>query len=142
LKVLNRDARPHRYDLHNEGIPGLDLSTDGLIEAEAGAVVEISVHLMTEESRPESRSTPVTFVLIAADDDRLSVRGPLPRPAAMSPPRSPPNPSTAWYREPYVWLLISIPAAAVLAGLITLALALASDDVAPAQGAKSSHETG
>jgi hypothetical protein len=60
----------------------------------------------------------------------------------MSPPRSPPNPSTPWHREPYVWLLISIPAAAVLAGLITLALAIASDDSAPdgapTQGAKSS----
>ena len=54
----------------------------------------------------------------------------------------PPHPSTPWYREPYVWLLISIPAAAVLAGLITLALAIASDDTAPdgapAQGATSS----
>ncbi|MGH8508719.1 MAG: hypothetical protein ACREVH_08380 [Gammaproteobacteria bacterium] len=63
----------------------------------------------------------------------------------MSPPRSPPNPGTRWYREPYVWLLILIPAAAVLAGLITLALAIASDavpDRAPEQGARSSHETG
>jgi hypothetical protein len=46
----------------------------------------------------------------------------------MTPSRSPPNPSTLWYREPYVWLLISIPAAAVLAALITLALAIPSDD--------------
>jgi len=52
----------------------LDLSTDGPIEAEAGAVVEIPVRLRAEESRLESRSTPVTFVLIAADDDRLSAR--------------------------------------------------------------------
>jgi len=64
----------------------------------------------------------------------------------MSPSRSPPNPATPWYREPYVWLLISIPAAAVLAGLITLALAIASEDAvpdgAPAQGATPLHETG
>ena len=57
----------------------------------------------------------------------------------MSPPRSPPHPSTPWYREPYVWLLISIPP---LSGLITLALAIASDDAvpdgAPTQGATSS----
>jgi hypothetical protein len=32
------------------------------------------VRLIAEESRLKSRSTPVTFVLIAADDDRLSVR--------------------------------------------------------------------
>ena len=64
----------------------------------------------------------------------------------MSPPRSPPNPTTPWYREPSVWLLIPIPAATMLAGLITLALAIASDDPvpdgAPTQGATSSHETG
>lgn len=64
----------------------------------------------------------------------------------MSPPRPPPKPSTRWYREPYVWLLILIPAAAVLAGLITLALAIASDDTAPdgapAQDPTPSHETG
>ena len=74
LKVLNMNERPHRYDLHAEGIPGLDLCLDGPIEAEAGAVVKIPVRLMAEESRLKSRSTPVTFVLIAADDDRLSVR--------------------------------------------------------------------
>ena len=32
------------------------------------------MRLMAEESQLKSRSTPVTFVLIAADDDRLSVR--------------------------------------------------------------------
>jgi hypothetical protein len=55
------------------GSPDWILSADGPIEAEAGAVVEIPVRLMAEESRLKSRSTPVTLVLIAADD-RLSVR--------------------------------------------------------------------
>jgi hypothetical protein len=58
------DAWPHRYDLDAEGSP----------KAEAGAVAEIPVRLMAEESRLESRSTPDMFVLIAADDDRLSFR--------------------------------------------------------------------
>ncbi len=49
----------------------------------------------------------------------------------MSPPSPLPHPSRPWYREPYVWLLIAIPAAAVLTGLITLAFAIASDDTAP-----------
>ena len=74
LKVLNIDERSHRYDLHAEGIPASDLSTDGPIEAEAGAIVETPVRLIAEESRLKSRSTPVTLVLIAAYDDRLSVR--------------------------------------------------------------------
>jgi polyferredoxin len=74
LKVLNMNERPHPYELHAEGIPGLDLCLDGPIEAEAGAVVKVPVRLMAGESHLESRSTPVTFTLIAADDDRLSVR--------------------------------------------------------------------
>jgi hypothetical protein len=33
-----------------------------------------------------------------------------------------------WYREPYVWLVILFPAMAVVAGFITLRLAIVSDD--------------
>lgn len=33
-----------------------------------------------------------------------------------------------WYREPYVWLLIAFPLAAVVGGFITLGLAVASND--------------
>ena len=33
-----------------------------------------------------------------------------------------------WYREPYVWLLISFPLAAVIGGIFTIILAVQSDD--------------
>ena len=33
-----------------------------------------------------------------------------------------------WYQEPYVWLLISLPLSAVVAGFYTLYLAIVSDD--------------
>lgn len=33
-----------------------------------------------------------------------------------------------WYREPFVWLVILFPASAVVAGMITIALAINSDD--------------
>lgn len=33
-----------------------------------------------------------------------------------------------WYREPYVWLLIAFPLAAVVGGFITLGLAITSND--------------
>ena len=36
--------------------------------------------------------------------------------------------SVAWYRVPFVWLLIALPLAAVLGGFTTLWLALRSDD--------------
>ncbi|MBF8270522.1 MAG: FixH family protein [Gammaproteobacteria bacterium] len=35
---------------------------------------------------------------------------------------------TIWYREPYVWLLIAIPLATVIASVITARLALQTDD--------------
>lgn len=36
--------------------------------------------------------------------------------------------TTRWYREPFVWLLIAFPLTAVIAGFITLGLAVISDD--------------
>lgn len=38
------------------------------------------------------------------------------------------NEARPWYREPLVWLLIAIPASAVVAGFVTLALAIATRD--------------
>ena len=38
------------------------------------------------------------------------------------------NASRAWYREPLVWLLISFPLTAVIAGFFTLYLAIISSD--------------
>ncbi|MDX1519575.1 MAG: FixH family protein [Gammaproteobacteria bacterium] len=38
------------------------------------------------------------------------------------------NTQRHWSREPYVWLVISFPAAAVIAGIITIILAVKSDD--------------
>jgi hypothetical protein len=36
--------------------------------------------------------------------------------------------SARWYREPFVWLLVSLPLAAVVGGFVTLALAIHTDD--------------
>ena len=36
--------------------------------------------------------------------------------------------SKRWYQEPFVWLLIAFPLAAVIGGFVTLALAIQSDD--------------
>ncbi len=40
-------------------------------------------------------------------------------------PAIPPRP---WYKEPYVWLIIALPLSAVIGGIITLRLAIISDD--------------
>ena len=36
--------------------------------------------------------------------------------------------SSTWYREPYVWLVILFPAIAVIGGIVTVILAINSDD--------------
>jgi len=38
------------------------------------------------------------------------------------------NGHPAWYREPLVWMVIAFPAAAVIAGIITIILAIRSED--------------
>ena len=38
------------------------------------------------------------------------------------------NPHRKWFREPWVWLLISLPASAVLGGIVTIWIAVDSDD--------------
>lgn len=43
----------------------------------------------------------------------------------MDPDRDKPGP---WHKNPYVWLVISMPAAAVIGGIITLIIAVATDD--------------
>ncbi len=42
------------------------------------------------------------------------------------PATAPPN--RPWYREPMVWLVIGIPLAAVIGGLVTLGLAIRGGD--------------
>lgn len=39
-----------------------------------------------------------------------------------------PNSPRPWFREPWVWLLIALPASAVLGGIITIWIAVESDD--------------
>ena len=38
------------------------------------------------------------------------------------------NPHRPWFREPWVWLLIALPASAVLGGIVTIWIAVVSDD--------------
>ena len=38
------------------------------------------------------------------------------------------NPPRPWFREPWVWLLIALPASAVLGGIVTIWLAVSTDD--------------
>lgn len=38
------------------------------------------------------------------------------------------NPARPWFREPWVWLIIALPASAVLGGIVTIWLAVVSDD--------------
>lgn len=39
-----------------------------------------------------------------------------------------PTPPRAWHREPWPWLLMAVPAASIVTGLVLLALAVSTDD--------------
>jgi len=41
---------------------------------------------------------------------------------------APLNPPRPWFREPWVWLIIALPASAVLGGIVTIWIAVVSDD--------------
>src|SRR3546814_4704889 len=60
----------------------------------------------------------------------ISGRHPLFRAAAMS---GQPTSTRPWYREPMVWLMLALPAAAVVAGLSTVVIAVraSGDDAIP-----------
>lgn len=45
-----------------------------------------------------------------------------------SPQRLANNQARAWYREPYVWMVLTIPALAVLGGIAMITIAIVSDD--------------
>jgi cytochrome c oxidase accessory protein FixG len=75
LKILNMDARAHRFTLRAEGIEDLRLVRDGAsIAAGAGEVIEVPVRLQAEEDELEHRSSRVQFILQSEDDSRLRVR--------------------------------------------------------------------
>ena len=46
----------------------------------------------------------------------------------MNPALSPHAPEAPWYRHPLVWLVIGLPASAIVAGLVTLAIAITYAD--------------
>lgn len=49
--------------------------------------------------------------------------------------RPTPDPTRPWYREPMVWLVLALPAAAVIGSLATVLISLRADgaDAAPAE---------
>jgi cytochrome c oxidase accessory protein FixG len=74
LKVLNKRDAPRRFALRAEGLPGLELEYDASeITVQAGAVLSVPTRLRAAESVLAARSSPVTFVLTAADDPSASV---------------------------------------------------------------------
>jgi uncharacterized protein len=46
----------------------------------------------------------------------------------MNEPRTPADTARPWYREPWVWLIIAIPGLTVIAGFVTLTLAIRGGD--------------
>ena len=73
LKILNKDARTHRYRLSASGIDGLALLSDAAEHTlPAGAVLEVPVTLRADPAVLARRSTDVTFHLDAIDEPRIA----------------------------------------------------------------------
>ena len=75
LKILNMDARAHRFALGAEGIEQLEIvRDDGRLVAKAGEVVEIAVRLRAPPQALAQRSQRIEFTLQAQDEPRLRAR--------------------------------------------------------------------
>ncbi len=74
LKILNMDDNAHRYILHADGIPELELLTDvEHIDVESGTVSELIVRLRADEANLAVQSESVRFYLQAEDANHLTV---------------------------------------------------------------------
>jgi len=68
LKLINKDADRHAYQIRVSGIPGLALKMDrGDVVVNGGAVAELIVRLQAEPSDLKAGSSEVRFELVATD---------------------------------------------------------------------------
>jgi cytochrome c oxidase accessory protein FixG len=73
LKILNMDNSAHLFNLQVSGIPGMKMYMDlPEIRVESGDVLELPVRLQADEDELKTRSSQVSFELVAADNARLS----------------------------------------------------------------------
>jgi len=74
LKILNMDSNPHRFVLHADGIPDIELFTDvEFIDVDSGTVSELIVRLRADEANLKEQSESVRFYLQAEDANHLAV---------------------------------------------------------------------
>ena len=73
LKIMNMDARTHRYRVSATGIETLEVLLDEDTTVAPGEVVEVPARLRAEARYVGQRSTPVRFVLRAEDNAGLMV---------------------------------------------------------------------
>jgi cytochrome c oxidase accessory protein FixG len=77
LKILNMDAAAHRFRLKVSGIPGMQMKMDlPEIRVDSGDVLELPVRLQVDEDELKTRSTQITFDLVADDNPALSATEP------------------------------------------------------------------
>lgn len=73
IKVINKDSKPHEYQLTASGIEGMRLVIpQNKVFAESGVVVDVPVRLIVDPESLKKRSSEVQFQLKAIDAD-LSV---------------------------------------------------------------------
>ena len=74
LKIMNMDSSAHEYSLSVTGIDGLEMHMDTFsIEVGSGEVIELPVRASVDPDKLHSRSSKISFNLIAQDSDKLYV---------------------------------------------------------------------
>ena len=73
LKIMNKDNKPHSYDVIANGIEGLQLTKDQDILVSGGSVITLPVRLTANPKNLLTRSMTITFQLIARDNPELTI---------------------------------------------------------------------
>ena len=73
LQVINTDERSHRYRISVDGLPGLALAPNDLIEAGATQTLSVPVRVRAPHGVGQPGSNPIRFHLQAEDDASVAV---------------------------------------------------------------------
>ena len=73
LRVINKDQRPHVYDVEVSGLPTVAIETDpSTVEVAAGEVYAVAARVLVEDGAVGSGGHDVLFKITAEDDPKLT----------------------------------------------------------------------
>ena len=150
LRLLNKDDRPHDYQIAVEGIEGARVEIEPpVVSVPAASLMSVTARVgINLRSLPGDRQG-IAFTVTAGNESHMMARHETtflgPRQGGDGMPRSEAS-VKPWYRQLWPWLIMLPPAGAVAGGLLTAWLAGASpelvtnDETALAAATDQAHE--